>query len=122
MRPIVSRTRAFVVSTALMLSMSTLGPGCDATRDAASRTSEKLGTIREGAGDTSIKLQIKAKYADDPDIIMKEIQIEVKDHVVTLNGSQPTFEGRRHAEQAARDVKGVVNVISNLTIDPPKHD
>lgn len=104
----------------------TAGAGCDATRDAAARTretmSEKLAPVGERAGDASIKLQIKAKYADDPDIITKKIQIDVKDGVVTLSGSQPTFEGRRHAEQYARDVKSVVRVDSKITISPPGSD
>ncbi len=100
--------------------------GCDATRDAAHKTEESLGEklapMQGRMGDASIKLQIKTKYADDPDIVTRKIQIDVKDGVVTLTGAQPTFEGRRHAEQYARDVKGVVRVDSKLTITPPGSD
>jgi hyperosmotically inducible periplasmic protein len=99
---------------------------CDATREAVNSTGEKIHTklapVDEKLGDTSIKLQITSKFADDADVKSRQIRVDVKEGHVTLTGSQPTFEGRRHAEQIARDVKGVVSVDSKLTIDPPKGD
>ncbi|HVY49196.1 MAG TPA: BON domain-containing protein [Minicystis sp.] len=91
--------------------------GCAEVRSAAAVTGEKIQAAGARTSDAGLKLAIKAKWADDPDVKSKLIQIDVKDGVVTLKGSQPTFEGRRHAEDLARSVEGVVRVDSSLTVE-----
>jgi osmotically-inducible protein OsmY len=51
-----------------------------------------------------------------------EIEIEVKDGVVTLNGSMPSLAAKRLAGVLAWWVPGSRDVINGITVDPPEED
>jgi hypothetical protein len=51
-----------------------------------------------------------------------EIEIEVKDGVVTLNGSVPSLASKRLAGVLAWWVPGVSDVVNGITVDPPEED
>ncbi len=67
-----------------------------------------------GPKDDKIGSEVQAKVAaDNPGITAT-----FKDGVVTLAGQVDTDAAKAKAEQTARDVKGVKNVVNNLNVKP----
>jgi hyperosmotically inducible protein len=67
--------------------------------------------------DTGIELSIKASYATDSDISVWDIKVDSHDGVVKLFGTVPSREVGRKAVKLAEEVRGVNDVVDNLTVD-----
>ena len=83
------------------------------TKDAASATGEAI-------TDTWITTDLAAKFVDEPTLKGSNINVDTKDHVVTLKGTVTSAAGRARAVAIAKDTKGVSRVIDTLTIGPKK--
>jgi hyperosmotically inducible protein len=83
------------------------------TKDAASATGEAI-------TDTWITTDLAAKFVDEPTLKGSNINVDTKDHVVTLKGTVTSEAGRARAVAIAKDTKGVSRVIDTLTIGPKK--
>ena len=70
--------------------------------------------------DASITGTIKTKYIEDKDIKAFDINVDTRRGVVTLYGSVPYASTESKAVRIAESVEGVKQVISKLTIVPPK--
>lgn len=70
-----------------------------------------------GPKDADIKEAVSTKAASMPEI--QESSIEVKDGVVTITGMAPTEEAKAAEVAAIKEVKGVKDVVANVTITPP---
>jgi hyperosmotically inducible protein len=66
--------------------------------------------------DAGITAEVKGKLLADPDIGGLRIDVDTKDHVVTLTGTVKTEAERSKAVQAAREVEGVTSVTDQLTV------
>ena len=60
--------------------------------------------------------QVRLKLAGDPDVKGANLQVDVKDGVVTLNGSVTTERGKTKAERLTKKVKGVKSVVNSLVV------
>jgi osmotically-inducible protein OsmY len=68
--------------------------------------------------DPGITTAVKSKFATDDVVKAYKIDVDTKDHVVTLTGAVDTPAARERAVQLARATDGVTNVVNNLTVSP----
>jgi osmotically-inducible protein OsmY len=66
--------------------------------------------------DPNITAQVKSKLLADPDVAGLRIDVDTKDHVVTLTGTVKTQAEESRALQLAREVEGVLRVTDQLTV------
>jgi osmotically-inducible protein OsmY len=88
----------------------------DTTRDARDTT---VATGREAGdrmGDGWITTKIQASYFLNTDIRGRDIDVDTKNNVVTLNGTVRTEAEKQEAEQIARETDGVSRVVNNLKV------
>ncbi|HEY7039213.1 MAG TPA: BON domain-containing protein [Methylomirabilota bacterium] len=78
-----------------------------------SMTGETLG---ENIDDASITAAVKSKLAAEKISTVTRIDVDTNRGVVALNGTVKTVEDKTRAEQLARQVKGVREVVNNLRI------
>ena len=73
-------------------------------------------TLGENIDDAGITTKVKAKLAAEQISTVTRIDVDTNQGVVALNGTVRSAEMRARAEQLARDVKGVRDVINNLRV------
>jgi osmotically-inducible protein OsmY len=88
----------------------------------ASKAGEKASQEASKAGqhieDAWITAKVQSKYFVNSDIKSREIDVDTKNGVVTLNGAVGTPAARDMAMNLARETDGVTRVVNNLKIDP----
>ena len=77
-----------------------------------------IGTIACAQTDPGITTAVKGKFAADDVVKAYRIDVDTKDHVVTLNGAVDTPAARERAVQLARNTDGVRDVVDRLTVTP----
>lgn len=114
----IKKLSLFIASIALATSLST----AFATDKDSSGTSlkEKAASVGEAIDDTSITAKIKGKFAKDDIVSALDVHVETNRGVVTLSGSVPTKAAAERAKALAENVKGVHDVVSNITINSNK--
>jgi osmotically-inducible protein OsmY len=78
-----------------------------------SMTGETLG---ENIDDAGITAAVKSKLAAEKISTVTRIDVDTNRGVVALNGTVKTGADKARAEQIAREVKGVRDVVNNLVI------
>lgn len=73
-------------------------------------------TLGENIDDAGITTAVKAKLAAEKVSTLTRIDVDTNQGVVALNGTVKTVEAKVRAEQIARQVKGVRDVVNNLRI------
>jgi hyperosmotically inducible protein len=73
-------------------------------------------TLGENIDDAGITTAVKAKLAAEKISTLTRIDVDTNQGVVALNGTVKTVEDKVRAEQIARQVKGVRDVVNNLRI------
>lgn len=68
--------------------------------------------------DPGITTAVKSKLAADDTVKAYKIDVDTKDHVVTLTGTVDNSAAKERAVTLARTTEGVNNVIDNLTVAP----
>ncbi len=71
----------------------------------------------QSGSDAWITTKIKSKLTVDPQLNPFNIDVDTLDGVVTLSGRVKTREARRHAEELARETKGVITVDNDLEVE-----
>jgi hyperosmotically inducible periplasmic protein len=66
--------------------------------------------------DDTVYNTVRIKLASDAEVKGGGIQVDVKDGVVTLGGAVELPAQKERAEKLAKKVKGVKQVINNITI------
>jgi osmotically-inducible protein OsmY len=92
----------------------------DATKKAGEKTKDAAVATGEAITDTWILTKVKADFVGEDALKGSDINVDVKNHVVTLKGTVASAAGRTRAVEIAKTTKGVTRVIDNLTIAPPK--
>lgn len=102
----------------------TAGAVADKTKSGAEKVGEKTkeGVSKTGEviTDTWITSRVSAKFVNEDTLHDSNINVDTKDHVVTLRGTVLTDAGRRRAIAIAKEVEGVKSVVDHLTIGPKK--
>jgi hyperosmotically inducible periplasmic protein len=78
----------------------------------------KDGAIKK-VDDASITAEIKSRLAATKDASSLQVDISSHQGVVTLEGTALSQEEKRNAEDVARNVAGVEQVINRLEVSPP---
>ena len=69
--------------------------------------------------DAGVTAAVKTKLAADDTVKAYKIDVDTKDHIVTLAGTVDTAEAKSHAVEVVRNTKGVTSVVDQLTVAPP---
>ena len=88
--------------------------GIDKAKDAAANATSKMG---DKIDDAVITTSVKTELAKDSNLSALKINVDTDNGRVALKGTAPTAEARDHATSLAQNVKGVVSVDNQLTID-----
>jgi osmotically-inducible protein OsmY len=98
--------------------------GADKTKDAAAKAGEKtkdaVATTGEVINDAWITSKISTDFVNEDTLKGSDINVDTKDHVVTLKGTVASAAGKARAEEIAKTTKGVKRVNNTLTIGPKK--
>ncbi len=79
-----------------------------------SAAAERVGDL---ASDAATTASIKTKLLADSELSGLQINVDTKDHVVTLTGPAPDASAKARAETIALAVSGVKSVHNNLTVN-----
>jgi osmotically-inducible protein OsmY len=85
----------------------------DKTKDGLSKTGEVI-------TDGWITTRVHSKFVGEDLLKGSDINVDTKDHVVTLRGTVMSAAARARAVEQAKEVDGVHQVIDRLTIGPKK--
>ena len=94
----------------LLVVMALLLAGCQAYVDGSKRTPGEV------TDDTQIKVSVKLKLLNDPEVKGTKIGVSVYRGVVTLSGRVPSAYAREKAHQITAEVRGVESTVDKLTI------
>lgn len=86
----------------------------------ADKTKEGLSKTGEVITDGWITSRVHSKFVGEDLLKGSNIDVDTKDHVVTLNGTVMSAAARARAVAQAKEVEGVHRVIDRLTIGPKK--
>jgi len=92
----------------------------DGANAVADKTKEGLSKTGEVITDSWITTRVHSKFVDEDLLKGSDINVDTKDHVVTLKGTVMSAAGRARAVEQAKEVEGVHRVIDQLIIGPKK--
>jgi len=87
----------------------------DAAKTAGGKTKDAASATGEAITDAMINTKIHAKMLDESTLKGSDINVDVKDHVVTLKGTVASAAGKARAAEIARTTDGV-KTVSNLLV------
>jgi len=108
--------RMSVVICGLAVTMMTAGYASAQT--ATEKTKQAAKDTGEAITDASITAAVKTKLLGDTKVGGLKIDVDTKDHVVTLTGPVNSAAERAEAVRLAKTTTGVKSVVSKLVIDP----
>jgi hyperosmotically inducible protein len=92
----------------------------EGTEKVADKTKEGLSKTGEVITDAWITTRVHGRFVGEDLLKDSDIDVDVKDHVVTLHGTVRTSAGRTKAASVAKGTEGVHRVVNRLTIGPKK--
>lgn len=91
-----------------------------AGRDMAQDAKSVAGKAGDKVADAVITTTVNAELAKDASLSALKINVDTADGRVALHGTAPSEAARERATQLASNVKGVVSVDNQLTVEPAK--
>jgi osmotically-inducible protein OsmY len=91
----------------------TTGRAAEKTKDGLSKTGEVI-------TDAWITSRVHSKFVGEDLLKDSSIDVDTKDHVVTLNGTVMSAAAKARAVSEAKEVEGVKSVVDHLTVGPKK--
>jgi hypothetical protein len=73
-------------------------------------------TVACAQSDAGITSSVKSKFAADDTVKAYQIDVDTRDHVVTLSGEVESMAHKSRAVEIARGTDGVTNVVDNLVV------
>jgi Predicted periplasmic or secreted lipoprotein len=92
----------------------------DATVKAGEKTKDAVATTGEVINDAWITSKISSDFVNEDTLKGSDINVDTKDHIVTLKGTVVSAAGKARAEDTAKKTSGVKRVVNTLTIGPKK--
>ena len=74
-------------------------------------------TVACGRSDAGITTNVKSKLAADTAVKAYQVDVDTKDHVVTLTGTVDSIAAKSRAVELARQADGVRDVIDNIHVN-----
>ena len=106
--------RMSVVICGLAVTMMTAGYASAQT--ATEKTKQAAKDTGEVITDAAITSAVKTKFLGDTTVGGLKIDVDTKDHVVTLTGAVKSAAEKAEAIRLAKTTKGVARVVDKLTI------
>lgn len=98
--------------------------GAEKTKDGAEKvgkeTKEVLSKTGEVITDSWIVSRVHSKFVGEDLLKDSSIDVDSKDHVVTLKGTVMSAAAKARAVAEAKEVEGVKSVVDHLTVGPKK--
>jgi hyperosmotically inducible periplasmic protein len=88
----------------------------EASKTAAGKTKDVFSKTGEKITDGWITSRIKTNFMADDTLQASSINVDTRDHVVTLKGAVPTEAARTKALEIAKEVEGVDKVVDALKV------
>ena len=88
----------------------------EASKKVAGKTKDIFSKSGEKITDGWITSRVKSTYMADETLQSSAINVDTRDHVVTLRGAVPTEAARTKALDLAKGVEGVDSVVDNLKV------
>jgi osmotically-inducible protein OsmY len=85
-------------------------------RDLPARAERQIEKAIPAAEEATLTAKVKAALIAAPDVSGLDIRVETSGKVVTLTGVVGNDDQRTRAEQAARHVQGVEDVVNHLAV------
>ena len=92
----------------------------DATKKAGKETKKAAVKTADYTEDRFVTTAIHTKFVDEDTLKGSKIDVDTKNHVVTLNGTVMSAAGKARAEEIARTTKGVDRVVNKLKVGAKK--
>jgi len=73
---------------------------------------------KRGRSDRALGVDVRTAMASDPLLSGSIVDVAVREGVVHLGGQLTSYLAKWHAEEAARNVPGVVDVVSDIVVVP----
>ena len=86
------------------------GDVADKSKDVVSATGEKI-------TDSWITTKVSGKFSDETLLKGSKVDVDSKDHVVTLKGTVGSNKAKARAVEIARGTEGVVRVVDQLVVN-----
>ena len=86
----------------------------------ADKTKQGVSKTGEVITDGWITSRVHSNFVGEDTLKGSDINVDTKDHVVTLKGTVASASGKTRAEEIAKTTKGVKRVVNTLTIGPKK--
>jgi hypothetical protein len=80
------------------------------------RAASAINEAGDALSDAQLTGKIKSKMALDDSVESRHIDVDTKDHVVTLRGTVRSEAERQRALRLARETRGVTSVVDQLRI------
>lgn len=89
-----------------------------AESNVADQTAAAVQDAGDKLGDAAITAKVKTALMAEPGIRSLEINVDTRDHNVTLAGTVPSAELKVRAMQIAQGIEGVKSVSDQLVVSP----
>lgn len=110
-----NRTIAITVASLLVGGVATLPAHADEAKQEGQTTTQRAG---QAVDDASLLAKIKSSMLRSPEVEGLDVNVDVKDGVVTLSGSADTQTERANAEKIAKTADGVKRVENRIIVKP----
>jgi hyperosmotically inducible periplasmic protein len=80
------------------------------------KTKDVVSTTGEAITDGWITTKVSAKFVDETLLKNSNINVDTKDHVVTLKGTVRSSAAKARAAEIARSTEGVTKVVNQLVV------
>lgn len=101
-----------------------LGTAADKTKEGLGTAADKTKSAAKATGDAAsdgwITAKVKSKYVGNKATKGSSISVSTDGGIVTLTGTVPSEDARTAAIAAAKETKGVKDVVDKLTVAPAK--
>ncbi len=109
------KTVAITVASLVVGAVAALPAYADDAKKDTQTTTERAG---QAIDDASLLAKIKSNMLRSPEVEGLDVNVDVKDGVVTLSGSADTQTERANAEKIASTADGVKRVENRITVKP----
>lgn len=109
------KTIAITVASLVVGGVAALPTYADDAKTEGQKTTQRAG---QAVDDASLLAKIKSSMLRSPEVEGLDVNVDVKDGVVTLSGSADTQAERANAEKIAKGADGVKRVENRITVKP----
>ena len=110
--------KTLILAVGLALGAAVSFTGCSSTGDFTAMTSPRERTPAQYVDDGALTRRINYELRRNPSYKFEHVKVSAYKGVVQLNGAVAQQEQKQFAEQIAINVAGVLDVVSNLSVDP----